>query len=77
MVSISSAADEARVNLRKIEHFVVLMLENRSFDQMLGYLEFEGHDVGGLKREDNRRSTCMRPRWRLFGVSQVLLVDKG
>ena len=51
MSSISSAGDQARDNLRKIEHFVVLMLENRSFDQMLGYLQFEGHDVDGLKRE--------------------------
>jgi phospholipase C len=51
MSSTSSAADQARENLRKIEHFVVLMLENRSFDQMLGYLQFEGHDVDGFKRE--------------------------
>ena len=38
-------------NLRKIEHIVVLMLENRSFDHMLGYLSLEGgrDDVDGLK----------------------------
>jgi phospholipase C len=29
-------------NLDKVEHIVVLMLENRSFDHMLGYLSFEG-----------------------------------
>ena len=28
--------------LERIEHIVVLMLENRSFDHMLGYLSLEG-----------------------------------
>lgn len=38
-------------NLKKIEHIVVLMLENRSFDHMLGYLSLEAGrtDVEGLK----------------------------
>ncbi|MGZ4383262.1 MAG: phospholipase C [Gaiellaceae bacterium] len=38
-------------NLSKVEHIVVLMLENRSFDHMLGYLSLEGGrtDVDGLK----------------------------
>ena len=36
--------------LAQIEHIVVLMLENRSFDHMLGYLSLEGGrtDVNGL-----------------------------
>jgi len=36
--------------LGRIEHIVVLMLENRSFDHMLGYLSLEGgrDDVDGL-----------------------------
>ena len=40
-------------NLGKVDHVVVLMLENRSFDHMLGYLSLEGGrgDVDGL-RED-------------------------
>jgi phospholipase C len=43
-----STADE---QLQKIEHIVVLMLENRSFDHMLGYLSLEGGrtDINGLK----------------------------
>jgi phospholipase C len=43
-------ADAATENLNKIEHIVVLMLENRSFDQMLGYLKLEGirADLDGL-----------------------------
>ncbi len=37
-------------NLRKIDHIVVLMLENRSFDHMLGYLKLEAgrKEVDGL-----------------------------
>src|SRR5579884_2241129 len=38
-------------NLSKIDHVVVLMLENRSFDHMLGYLSLEGGraDIDGLQ----------------------------
>ena len=46
--------DESRIaNLSKVEHVVVLMLENRSFDHMLGYLSLEGGrgDVDGLRAE--------------------------
>ena len=32
---------EADENLRKIDHIVVLMMENRSFDHMLGFLTVE------------------------------------
>jgi phospholipase C len=49
VTSISSDTYQDQDNLQKIDHFVVLMLENRSFDQMLGYLELEGHDVDGVK----------------------------
>jgi phospholipase C len=40
-------------NLEKIDHIVVLMLENRSFDHMLGYLSLSGRrpDIDGLRRE--------------------------
>ena len=38
-------------SLERIEHIVVLMLENRSFDHMLGYLSLEGgrDEVDGLR----------------------------
>ena len=37
--------------LAKVEHVVVLMMENRSFDHMLGYLSLEGgrDDIDGLR----------------------------
>ncbi len=46
-----AAPDPDLANLRKINHVVVLMLENRSFDHMLGYLTLEAGrpDVDGLK----------------------------
>jgi hypothetical protein len=49
-------------DLGKVDHIVVLMLENRSFDHMLGYLSLEGgrEDVDGLRtkfvNEHNGRS---------------------
>jgi phospholipase C len=47
------ALDAGLANLRKINHIVVLMLENRSFDHMLGYLSLEGgrDDIDGLREE--------------------------
>ncbi len=43
-------ADDPAQNLSHIDHIVVLMMENRSFDHMLGYLALEGGrtDVDGL-----------------------------
>jgi len=48
---VAAAADETVANLQKIDHIIVLMLENRSFDHMLGYLTLEAgrDDVDGLK----------------------------
>jgi phospholipase C len=41
-------------NLHSIEHIVVLMMENRSFDQMLGYLTRAGlPDVRGLQGSES------------------------
>ncbi|HET7483796.1 MAG TPA: alkaline phosphatase family protein [Solirubrobacterales bacterium] len=41
-------------NLKKVKHIVVLMMENRSFDQMLGFLKLEDRvkDVEGLSGEE-------------------------
>lgn len=46
------APDPTLPNLEKIEHIVVLMMENRSFDHMLGYLTLENGrtDVDGLTK---------------------------
>jgi phospholipase C len=44
------APDPSVENLSKIDHIVVLMMENRSFDHMLGYLTLGGRaDVDGLE----------------------------
>jgi phospholipase C len=39
----TASFDQARELLAPIEHIVVVMLENRSFDHMLGYLAFPEH----------------------------------
>jgi phospholipase C len=38
-------------NLEKVDHIVVVMLENRSFDHMLGYLSLTGGrpEIDGLR----------------------------
>jgi len=46
--SAEQAAEEGLARLRSVKHIVVLMMENRSFDQMLGFLQGEGLDVTGL-----------------------------
>ncbi len=46
--------DQVRAaNLDKVDHVVVVMLENRSFDHMLGYLSLTGgrSDIDGLRPE--------------------------
>src|SRR3954447_26178183 len=48
---VAAAVDADAANLKKIDHIVVLMMENRSFDHMLGYLSLEAGrtDIDGLK----------------------------
>ena len=50
-VSVRPApADAAAANLDKIDHLVVLMQENRSFDHLLGYLSHPRHGLPGRRR---------------------------
>jgi phospholipase C len=59
-------------NLKKIKHIVVLMMENRSFDHMLGYLSLPvngnngrvgrgRHDVNGLTGNESNVINLMSP----------------
>ena len=65
--TIAAPADAAVERLQAIDHIVVLMLENRSFDHMLGYLslppELGGagrRDVDGLTRSGGERQPLRR-----------------
>jgi phospholipase C len=40
--------EESLARLQEVKHIVVLMMENRSFDQMLGFLQLEGLEVDGI-----------------------------
>jgi phospholipase C len=42
-------ADEAANRLDAVDHIVVVMLENRSFDHMLGYLSLPSDQGGGAR----------------------------
>ena len=49
----------------KIEHFIVLAMENRSFDHMLGYLDHPDDSFEGVKKiEDNH--TTMDARYAIY-----------
>jgi phospholipase C len=41
-VEVHESDPVGAANLEKIDHVVVVMLENRSFDHMLGYLSLSG-----------------------------------
>ena len=64
---------EEPVNLEKIEHIVVLMQENRSFDHMLGYLSLLGgrEDVDGLKGNETNPLAGLPP----VGITRLLPED--
>jgi len=50
-VEANESDPSGAANLEKVDHVVVLMLENRSFDHMLGYLSLRGRrpEIDGLR----------------------------
>lgn len=42
--------------LNRIDHFVVLMLENRSFDHVLGFMRTTDYPIDGLKDDESNRA---------------------
>ena len=76
---------EADDNLRKIDHIVVLMMENRSFDHMLGFLTIEQGrtDVEGptlaMKQRATaaRRTTSTRPSGRRWSRRRIRATRAG
>ncbi len=63
-------------NLKKIDHIVVLMLENRSFDHMLGYLTLESGraDIDGLKTDMS--NTHNGTRYRVNHLTRRVLTKE-
>ncbi|MFI5005006.1 MAG: alkaline phosphatase family protein [Solirubrobacterales bacterium] len=62
------AVDTALERLRQVKHIVVLMMENRSFDQMLGYLKLGGMPNveglnGGESNPDGKGNTVPVFEW--------------
>jgi phospholipase C len=51
MMDADESDPTGAANLEKVDHIVVMMLENRSFDHMLGYLSLTGRrpDIDGLR----------------------------
>src|SRR5437588_6843852 len=47
--------------LPTIEHLIVLMMENRSFDHMLGFLKAPGYDIEGLDGSESNDDLTNEP----------------
>jgi phospholipase C len=48
-------------NLAKIDHITIMMQENRSFDQVFGYLSREGYPGLGVCERHGRQAWARRP----------------
>jgi phospholipase C len=75
---IPAPTDAAAKRLDQIEHIVVLMLENRSFDHMLGYLSLpaalggrDRADVDGLRGPDTNFNLHDGTRYPIHHLSQT------
>ncbi len=64
LVALSAVVDssETKYPQNKIDHVVVLMLENRSFDHMLGWLKAEMPEVDGLTGKEWNPMNCSDPK---------------
>jgi phospholipase C len=76
------ATDAALENLHKVDHIVVLMLENRSFDHMLGHLSLpvgEGGagrtDIDGLTGPDRNFNEYRGEKYPIEPYGMLSLVD--
>jgi phospholipase C len=70
--TVQTANDPAVANLQRIDHIVVLLMENRSFDHMLGYLTLEGGrtDVEGLIADMSNMHAGKRYRVHHLGAKK-------
>jgi phospholipase C len=75
---IPAPSDEASRRLVQIEHIVVVMMENRSFDHMLGYLSLpsalggrERGDVDGLQGPDDNFNVHDGTRYPIHHLGQT------
>ena len=71
---MSPDPDAGAANLEKIDHVIVLMQENRSFDHVLGYLKLQGinPDVDGLEPSmGNEDPTGTFHRVRPLGTRKI------
>jgi phospholipase C len=75
---IPAPSDEAAARLAQIDHIVVVMMENRSFDHMLGYLSLPASlggrgrdDVDGLRGPDTNYNEHAGQRYPIHHLAQT------
>jgi phospholipase C len=81
---IPAPTDEAAARLDQIDHIVVVMLENRSFDHMLGYLSLPAElggrnrsDVDGLRGPDTNFNMHDGTRYRIHHLAQTQFMGEA
>ena len=81
---IPAPTDAAAKRLEQIQHIVVLMLENRSFDHRLGYLSLptalggrDRADVDGLRGPDTNFNMHEGTRYPIYDLAQTELTGEA
>jgi phospholipase C len=70
-VARSTSVGRSGVREGDIDHIVVLMLENRSFDHMLGYRGLADVNVNGLSGNESNLLTPEQPPYPVFHLSET------
>jgi phospholipase C len=65
------AAARRRLREGEIDHIVFLMMENRSFDHMLGYLSLKGRSVEGLTGQERNSLPEGNPAYVVHHLTQT------
>lgn len=62
---------QVRLRVGQIDHIVVLMMENRSFDHMLGYLALQGKPARGLTGNETNSIPEGSPPYRVHHLTET------
>ena len=62
---------QSRVPPGPVKHYVALMLENRSFDHMLGWLKESDKSIRGLNGNETNLWDLNEPKGRVLSVTKA------
>lgn len=72
-VGEAETAKQALINLDRVQRIFVLMLENRSFDHLCGYLRLNGvlPDLDGLRGDESNFANILPPRGQEYQIKPM------